>query len=194
MSTTLHNEQAELEAILQGRNDEEDAFADFELPSPSLPAVKKLHPHHRAICRALASGLRPSEVAVRFGISSSWLSQLLRTPLVQAEIERLELQAEDKLIDAELRSLQPRAMEVIAEELYSQVPTKTRVDTAFKLLDRTGYEPKGHGAPKNDNRRFTLVNLTPMPGEDPVEALKRVQEIAGMINENERDDGDDEFD
>lgn len=161
---------------------------EFDPPVPTVGAVKKLAPHHRAICRALASGLRPSEVCTRFGLSSSWLSQLMSTPLFKAEVTRLETQAESAAIDAEIRALLPRAVEVIAEELYSQVPTKTRVDSAFKLLDRTGFEPKGQGKVTEDNRRFTIVNLTPSPGEDPDEALKRVQQVADLYKEDSGED------
>lgn len=164
--------------------------SEFDPPTPQIGAVKKLAPHHRAICRALASGLRPSEVCARFGLSSSWLSQLMATPLFKAEVARLETQAETAAIDAEIRSLLPRAVEVIAEELFSPTPTKTRVDSAFKLLDRTGFEPKGQGKAGDDNRRYTIVTLTPSPGEDPAEAMKRVKEAATLYRE---DDGEDDL-
>lgn len=143
-----------------------------------------LRPHHRAMARAMASGATCTDLAKRFGVSPAWVSQIVNSALFQAELSRLESSIEDAVVESELRQLQPRAVEVIAEELFTDVPSARRTKTAFDLLDRTGYHPRNE-ANKQDNRKYTFISFAPMPGEDPQEHMKRIQDAIKSLPEEE---------
>ena len=125
------------------------------------------------MARSLAAGNTPTGIAKRYGYKEAWVSRIINSPLFQAELSRLQDRMEDSLIDQEIKDLMPRSVEIIAEELYADAPTARRTESAFKLLDRTGYHPKSEKA-LVDNRKFTFVNLTPSPGEDPDEVIARI--------------------
>ena len=126
------------------------------LRETSTPTLKGLYPHHRSMARTLVSeGLRPGELAERFGMSPSQISVILSSPLFKAEVARLEAQAEVAVSDIgrDLKSLQPRAVEVIAEDLHLAKPSPQRTRAAFDLLDRTGYG-KNEGEKKEGDKHL----------------------------------------
>jgi len=135
-----------------------------------------LSPHTRAVARAVLSGLSTQELATRFGLSIERIVQIRHSPVVKQEIARIEERLEDHLIDKELKGLSTRAMEIIAAEAYSEVPSKRRTETAFKILDRTGYYPKNEQV-GNYQQNINFVTFAPLPGEKPEEALERIREL-----------------
>ena len=150
-------------------------------PSDDRPdTIESLRPHHRAMARSLTAGNTPMDIATRYGFSPAHITKIINSPLFKAEQVRIENLTEKALVDSELLALQPRAVEIISEELFMNMPSNRRTDTAFKLLDRTGYHPRNEQR-GDDNRRYTFVNLAPMPGEDPKEAEKRIKTIRDVV-------------
>ncbi len=145
-----------------------------------VDTIESLRPHHRAMARSLTAGNTPMDIAKRYGFTPAHITKIINSPLFKAEQQRLEILTEKVLIDSELLSLQPRAVEIIAEDMFRDMPSDKRTDTAFKLLDRTGYHPKNEQK-GIDNRRYTFVNLAPMPGENPEEAEKRIKIIRDVV-------------
>jgi len=147
-------------------------------------ALQSLMPHHRAMARSTAAGATPADLAKRYGASLVSLSRILNSPLFKAEVARHEERLDNAMIDSELSSLKPRSVEVIAEDLFRDEPSQHRTDVAFKLLGITGHHPRNEHRPV-DNRRMVVVNLTPSPGEDPKEAIRRIELIKDVLEPRE---------
>lgn len=156
--------------------------------------IGRLAPHHRAMARAVAAGVQPTDLAQEFGLTPSWVTQIIHSPLFKAEVRRLtgEVEAEQiasqRQISEELDLLLARSVEVIAQELHNNKASARRTDTAFKILDRRGYHPKNDQA-SEDNRQFNFITLTPEPGENPKEAMKRVNAVVREMKRNQLDGG-----
>jgi len=141
--------------------------------------LQALRPHHRSMARnQVAYGLRTKELAERYGMLEPQISIIVNSPLYQAELKRLESFADEMSVDVggELDTLAKRAVEVIAEQLHENDKSAQRTKAAFSVLDRTGHHKKDEAS---DQRRQTLnfINLAPLPGEDPVESIKRMKKI-----------------
>src|SRR4030067_999257 len=103
--------------------------------------VGYLHPHLRSMARSMiAGGFKPGELATIYNLSPCQVSVIIHSPLFQAELTRLEAAAENSVLHTrkELEMLQPRALEVLAEDLFCP-DRKLRNYTAMKVLDKTGF-------------------------------------------------------
>lgn len=143
--------------------------------------AQSVNPLNRAIARAVLNGSSTTEIADRFGITFQRASQIRNSPIVKQEVARIEQKLEDAVIERELKGLATRSVEVIAQELYSEIPSKRRTDSAFKILDRTGYHPKTDKT-GDDNRQMNFITLAPLPGESPEQALERVSQFKDYID------------
>ena len=122
------------------------------LPEGKSPQIQYLRPHHRSMARTMAtSGLTPMQLATAFGFSPGQITRIINSPLFMAELARIEGAVEVKAVDVsmELKMLQPRAMEIVAEDMFAPgTDRKLRNQTAFEVLDRTGFgkkqEPQRH--------------------------------------------------
>jgi hypothetical protein len=92
--------------------------------------------------------MRPGEVAESFGFSASHVTKILASPLFQAEVARIEAQAEMEAVSVrqDLQLMSVRAIEVLDEALDTPVEgwldRSKRIDAAFGVLDRAGYGKK----------------------------------------------------
>jgi hypothetical protein len=103
----------------------------------------KLSHRHRFIAHLAALGLKAREISAKTGYTEPRLSVILNNSLVKAEIEhvRKSLFATDP--DQRLKLALPKALEVIDDCLNNpQAKLALRVDTAFRLMDRTHGKPK----------------------------------------------------
>lgn len=75
----------------------------------------------------------------------------------------------------ELEGLVPRAMEIIAAVLHSDKLNATQIDTAFKVLNRTGLHEKREEL--GGNKSLTVISYAPLPGQDPTLAIERAKKI-----------------
>lgn len=108
------------------------------------PKIGSISPLHRSMARALVVGrLRPKDLAIQYGYSYAQISVIINSPLFKVEVARIEALVEHNTcnVRAELEALQPRSLEVLAEDLHSESGT-LRNKTALEILDRTGH-PKG---------------------------------------------------
>lgn len=118
----------------------------------TMPAVRQMRTWHKSLARAaVTGGRRPGELGKIFGLTPSHVSRLLASPLIIAEMNRLEALAELELVDmqTELKLRQGRALEVVDETLKAEtegdLPLKRQEDMALEILDRTGYGKIGKG-------------------------------------------------
>jgi len=75
----------------------------------------------------------------------------------------------------ELENLVPRAMEIIASVLHSDKLSNRQIDTAFKVLNRTGLHEKNDT--RVENKSLTFISYSPLPGDDPAAAIKRAKAV-----------------
>jgi hypothetical protein len=130
----------------------------------------------------VSMGLRPGELALLYHMTPAAITTIVHSPLYKAEVARLEALADLSVIDVrkELQLLQPRAMEVIAEDLYDKnVDRKLRSATAFRILDKTGFPD---GAPIQRS-----VNINLEGSLDPKEMSKEelYREVMDMVESEE---------
>lgn len=143
------------------------------------------------MARLVAQGLRPGDIAERFGMLPSTVSIIINSPLFRAEVSRLEEQLELSALDAarELQELVPRAVEIIAQDLYASagagISRKEQRSTAFEILDRTGYAKKQdlHVGDKVVN----IIYNIPEPGSRPEEFISKQTEkiLEGEFDEDQ---------
>ena len=102
--------------------------------------IQQVRPWHRALARAVASGMRPGEICAAYGYTPAWITRIMETPLFQAEVARIESLAEIQAVDVreDLNSMAPRAVEVIDECLDGE-DKKLKFEAAKDVLDRTGH-------------------------------------------------------
>lgn len=116
------------------------------IPQGKSPKIQYLRPHHRSMARMMVQqGLTPTQLATAFGFSPAQISIITNSPLFQVELRRLEDMADLGMVDvgAELKALQPRALEVLSEDLHKPgIDPKIRNNTALEILDRTGFGKK----------------------------------------------------
>ena len=67
-------------------------------------------------------GLRNKDLCVMYGFTPGQISAILNSPLFKAEVARIEACAEETAVSVsrDLKLMQPRATEVIAEDLFSE--------------------------------------------------------------------------
>ncbi len=90
-------------------------------------------------------GMQPGEVAEATGFSAGQVTRILHSPLFEAELARLESQAEMKTVGVvgELKRMASRAIEVLDENLQAEnVSRELKTKTAFDVLDRSGHGKK----------------------------------------------------
>lgn len=148
-------------------------------------SLNRLKPHHRGMARAqVAFALRPTELAERFGLSLSWISQIINSPLYRAEIERLTMMADANStaadVSGELKAMTRRAAEVIAEDLYQGERSVHRTNVAFNLLDRTGYHKKEIPVDRR-KQKMIFYNFAPLPGDDVKEAERQAEKVREIL-------------
>jgi len=101
-----------------------------------------LSPRHREAMRRLSAGQAPATVARELGYSSSHLSTIMSSPLFKREMERMQARADQIHYDAlaELRAIQPHAVEAYKDLLQQTEYKLLRFNVAKDVLDRTGVE------------------------------------------------------
>ncbi len=133
--------------------------------------IDQLRPHHRSIARAIVSGLTPTQIALSYGFTEPHISRLLQTPLFEAEVARLERNADDNACDMreDLKMMRTKAMENLDEDL-DIVPT-TLQERAYRgmasrdILDRTGVRKQDQSLVLKGgtfNLKQTLINIEKM--------------------------------
>lgn len=137
-------------------------------------AFTQIRPHHRSLARAVVSGLSPSQLALTFGFTEPHISRILQTPLFEAEVARLERNADENACDIreDLRVMRAKSIEVLDEDL-NFVPTNLqervlRNRTAQDILDRTGVrkQDKPISPVGAVSIRQTIINIEGMSEKD----------------------------
>lgn len=141
----------------------------------SPEAFTQIRPHHRSLARAVVSGLSPSQLALTFGFTEGHISRILQTPLFEAEVARLERNADENACDIreDLRVMRAKAIENLDEDLNIEPTTlqerALRGHTSRDILDRTGVrkQDKPIVSPGGTvNVRQTIINIENMSEKD----------------------------
>ena len=145
------------------------------------PHVEATWPHHRFMTRLVVEGHRPNEICALTGFSPGHVSRILGSPTFQAELLRLESQADEGAVNVheEIRMLAARAIEVLDQNLHavpqSDNDKNLQQRAAFDLLDRAGFGKKEVHINKNLNVSATLKDIKNMTTDQLRE------DIAGML-------------
>lgn len=115
------------------------------IPEGKTPTVGYLRPHHRAMARSILTGATNADLARIYDFTPGQITRIVNSPLFQAELARLEAQAEYETtsIHQDLQVLSHRAIEILSGELdrepQSVADRKIKKEVAFGVLDRAGY-------------------------------------------------------
>ena len=103
-------------------------------------AISQIRPWHREVIRLSAMGKRPSEIALVVDLTECQISKILGSPLVVAEINRLQELADYEAIDM-ITSMKMRHGKALAaiDRGLAQSDDNKAATIGFELLDRTGF-------------------------------------------------------
>ena len=149
------------------------------------PTISQLWPHHRSMARMFLEGMQPGEVALVTGFSPGQITRILHSPLFEAELARLEGQAEIEVVSVgnELKRMAVRAIEILDENLHSQdetgVSRELKTKTAFDVLDRSGHSKK------IDPQRHLHLHAHAHKKVKEMEQVELYEAVEDMLNEDE---------
>lgn len=114
------------------------------------PSIERLKERHFEIMRRLVAGELQTDIAASLGMTNSWISIVIASPVFQAELEKLRAVANAEACDvgSRITKLAPDAMAVLerairAKGVEQQLSTMQQVSVARDVLDRAG-----HGKPQ----------------------------------------------
>lgn len=149
------------------------------------PTISQLWPHHRSMARMFVEGMQPGEVAEATGFTPGQITRILHSPLFEAELARLESQAEGESMSvvADLKRMSARAVEILDENLHSEddnlVSRQLKTKTAFDILDRTG-----HGK-RTDPQKHLHLHAHAHQKVQEMEQVELYEAVEDMLNEDE---------
>jgi len=115
------------------------------VPAPSAtdilpPRIASITTRHRELMHRLLLGEPLKHAAAECGFSYNTARYVVRSPLFRKELERMQTELNLNLYDAvaELRSLQPDAINALKEVANLQHRPDLRLNAAREILDRTG--------------------------------------------------------
>ena len=146
------------------------------------PTISQLWPHHRSMARMFLEGMQPGEVATVTGFSPGQITRILHSPLFEAELARLESQAEQEVVsvDRELKKMAARAVEVLDENLQAEnISRELKTKTAFDVLDRSGHSKK------IDPQRHLHLHAHAHQKVQEMEQVELYEAVEDMLQEDE---------
>lgn len=129
-------------------------------------------------------GYQPSEIALATGFTPGQMTRILHSPLFQAELLRLESQADDVAVNVgrDLKRMAERAVEILDENLHSEdLSRELKTKTAFDVLDRAGY------GKKNDPQRHLHLHAHAHRKVKEMEQVELYEAVEDMLNEDEEE-------
>lgn len=99
---------------------------------------EKLSHRHKYVAQLCAMGFKQVEIGRRTGFSQAWLSTIINSELMRNEIDRARKEMFALDPELALKSALPDAVELITATIRDdQQKASLRVDTAFRLIERT---------------------------------------------------------
>ena len=145
-----------------------------------------LSPRHEEIARRIVAGQRPGDICKEMGLTNSWLSVIVRSPMMQAKIRELSGELDAALISSisRLKGLTPDAVDCVEGVMKSSLDERLRVDTAWKVLAFVMPDRGGEAAPQSANHgtiNAQTVNILQVSDPKELDRLwqERLQELEG---------------
>lgn len=146
------------------------------------PTISQLWPHHRSMARMFLEGMQPGEVALVTGFTPGQITRILHSPLFEAELARLESQAEQEVVSVgnELKRMAGRAIEVLDENLQAEnISRELKTKTAFDVLDRSGHSKRV------DPQRHLHLHAHAHKKVQEMEQVELYETVEDLLNEDE---------
>lgn len=146
------------------------------------PTISQLWPHHRSMARMFLEGMQPGEVALATGFSPGQVTRILHSPLFEAELARLESQAEQETVTVagELKRMALRAVEVLDENLQAEnISRELKTKSAFDVLDRSGHSKR------IDPQRHLHLHAHAHKKVGEMEQVELYEAVEDMLQEDE---------
>jgi len=130
-------------------------------------------------------GMQPGEVALVTGFTPGQITRILHSPLFEAELARLESQAEIEVVTVgnDLKRMAGRAIEILDENLHAEDSTEIsrelKTKTAFDVLDRSG-----HGK-KVDAQRHLHLHAHAHKKVQEMEQVELYETVEDLLQEDE---------
>lgn len=146
------------------------------------PTISQLWPHHRSMARMFLEGMQPGEVALATGFSAGQVTRILHSPLFEAELARLECQAEQETVTVagELKRMAGRAVEILDENLQAEnISRELKTKSAFDVLDRSGHSKR------IDPQRHLHLHAHAHKKVREMEQVELYETVEDLLNEDE---------
>jgi hypothetical protein len=135
------------------------------------PTIQSLKERHHEIKRRLVAGERAIDICRSMGMTPSWLSIVMSSPVFKMEMEKERQLADENAADVSKRltRLAPDAMQVLEEAIRNkgdkELSTMQRVYVAKDVLDRAG-----HGKPQAQTQAQVAVKVEIVQFSAPAQA------------------------
>lgn len=134
-------------------------------PASQGPSIEKMKEIHHEIKRRLILGEKPVDISKALGMTQSWLSIVMASPVFQIELAKERALADENAADVggRITRLAPHAMSVlekIVKEKNSDVSLVKQGDFALKALELAGHSKPAQQAPAQANVRVEIVQFT----------------------------------
>lgn len=125
-----------------------DSVSDEMPPSEPKPPIQKLNYSHDGMINLILAhrGITQNQIAVHFGYSASWVSQVMSSDAFQARLAERAAEIEDPTLRATieegLKGLLARSMEILKEKLNASpaaVPDQLAIRTLELSTRALGY-------------------------------------------------------
>lgn len=136
------------------------------------PSIQQMKERHFEIMRRLVAGDAQTDIAHALGMTDSWISIVIASPVFQAELSKLRELANQNAADVagRMTRLAPDAMTVLEEALRNRdkkndLSMMQKVSVAKDVLDRAG-----HGKPQALTQAAVAVKVEIVQFNSPVAA------------------------
>ena len=132
------------------------------LPSKTVrgAAIKFVKPHHDEIARMLViGGMKQKDIAKRLDMNQGWLSLLIRQPMVQIKIKKLQEARDRDALDVgkEMDAAALPAFAKLERTMYNSTSERMGIHCAESILDRAGYGRVTKSINTNTNINATMT-------------------------------------
>jgi hypothetical protein len=161
----------------------------------------QLNTVHRQLMYRILCGQKPHLAAKDLGLSPGGVGVIVRSPLFKAELRRMELQMEEKIVNVNerFRNAGPSAFNTIVGLMKTSENERVKLDAAKEVINYTKEEMARKGEEKRDHgrtvslaweRRKRMIRANGAV-EETVETIERVEQVASAHAPQVNADGND---
>jgi hypothetical protein len=133
---------------------------------------EELNPLKRFVCHCTAVLMKPADIAKMTGCSVAFVNQVIKSQVGQAEVARIQDEVYSGKFTKVYEQIVPMAIQTAMEAMLDKnVKASTRVEAAFRFMDRALGKPKQAIEVEDNVARGILERLDQMAKERSVKTV-----------------------